>query len=51
MECVQLYLAFYYFVIEHNSCLNRTACTFNESLAMLKNMGSEDALKMLIKGH
>lgn len=51
MECVQLYLAFYYFFIEHNSCLNSIACTFNESLAMLKNMGSEDALKMLIKGH
>lgn len=33
------------------SCLSSNACTFNESLEMSKNRDSEDALKMLIKGH
>lgn len=51
LECVQLYLAFYYSFIGYNSCLSSFACTFHESLTMFKNMGSEDALKKLMKGH
>ena len=51
MECVQPYLAFYYSFIGYNSCLSSIACTFHESLTMFKNRGSEDALKILIKGH
>lgn len=46
MECVQLYLAFYYYFIKHGSLVSA-----DESLEMSKNRDSENALKMLIKGH
>jgi hypothetical protein len=52
IEYVQLYLAFYYFLIKYSSLISAVLLIFfNENLAMFKNRRLGNALETLAKDH